>query len=102
MATTAAPIPPISWAGLGNTATSPPGTCVIRIPDDLTDEEVAPANCALATVVAGWDAIEVRAFENVLIQGAGAARRVRGALARHYGCRRIIVTDGHGAQTRIR
>ena len=39
-----------------------PGTCVIRVPDELTDEEVAPANCALATVVAGWDAIAVRAF----------------------------------------
>ena len=29
---------------------------MIKIPDHLTDEEVAPANCALATVVAGWEA----------------------------------------------
>ncbi len=59
----------------------------------MTDEEVAPANCALATVVAGWDAIEVRPFENVLIQGAGALGVYAAALARHYGCRRIIVAD---------
>ena len=70
-----------------------PGTCVIRVPDELTDEEVAPANCALATVVAGWDAIEVRPFENVLIQGAGALGVYAAALASHYGCRRIIVAD---------
>ncbi len=70
-----------------------PGTCVIRVPDELTDEEVAPANCALATAVAGWDAIEVRPFENVLIQGAGALGVYAAALAAHYGCRRIIVAD---------
>jgi alcohol dehydrogenase len=70
-----------------------PGTCVLRVPEELTDEEVAPANCALATVVAGWDAIEVRPFENVLILGAGALGVYAAALARHYGCRRIIVTD---------
>jgi putative phosphonate catabolism associated alcohol dehydrogenase len=70
-----------------------PGTCVIRVPEELTDEEAAPANCALATVVAGWDAIEVRPFESVLIQGAGALGIYAAALAKHYGCRRIIVAD---------
>ena len=70
-----------------------PGTCVLRVPEELTDEEIAPANCALATVVAGWDAIEIRPFENVLIQGAGALGVYAAALARHYGCRRIIVAD---------
>jgi putative phosphonate catabolism associated alcohol dehydrogenase len=70
-----------------------PGTCVIRIPDELPDEVATPANCALATVVAGWEAIELKAFENVLIQGAGALGFYAAALARHYGCRRVIVTD---------
>lgn len=70
-----------------------PGTCVIKIPEHLSDEEVAPANCALATVVAGWEAAEVEPFENVLIMGAGALGFYAAALARHYGCRRIIVTD---------
>jgi putative phosphonate catabolism associated alcohol dehydrogenase len=70
-----------------------PGTCVIRVPDELTDDEVAPANCALATVVAGWDDIELKPFENVLIQGAGALGVYAAALASHYGCRRIIVSD---------
>ena len=70
-----------------------PGTCVIKVPDELTNEEAAPANCALATVVAGWDAAGLKPFENVLIQGAGALGFYAAALAKHNGCRRIIVTD---------
>ena len=62
-------------------------------PDELPDEVATPANCALATVVAGWEAIELKAFKNVLIQGAGALGFYAAALAHHYGCRRIIVTD---------
>jgi len=70
-----------------------PGTCVIKVPDELTDEEAAPANCALATVTAGWEAAALQPFENVLIQGAGALGFYAAALASHYGCRRVIVTD---------
>jgi threonine dehydrogenase-like Zn-dependent dehydrogenase len=55
--------------------------------------EAAPANCALATVVAGWESVELRPFENVLIQGAGTLGMFAAALARHYGCNRIIATD---------
>lgn len=70
-----------------------PGTCVIKVPGSLSDEEVAPANCALATVIAGWDTIELKPYENVLIQGAGALGIYAAALAKHQGCHRIIVTD---------
>jgi putative phosphonate catabolism associated alcohol dehydrogenase len=85
--------PPHFVGGFAEYCYITPGTCVIKIPDNLTDEEVAPANCALATVVAGWEAAEVKPFENVLIQGAGALGFYAAALAKHYGCRRIIVTD---------
>ena len=85
--------PPHFVGGFAEYCYITPGTCVIKIPDGLSDEEVAPANCALATVVAGWEAGEVKAFENVLIQGAGALGFYAAALAKHYGCRRIIVTD---------
>jgi len=70
-----------------------PGTCVIKLPDELSDEEVAPANCALATVIAATEAIGLQPFENILIQGAGALGFYAAALAKHYGCRRIVVTD---------
>jgi putative phosphonate catabolism associated alcohol dehydrogenase len=70
-----------------------PGTCVIKIPDELSDEVAAPANCGLATVIAGWDAVRLQPGENVLIQGAGTLGIYAAALARTYGCERIIVTD---------
>jgi threonine dehydrogenase-like Zn-dependent dehydrogenase len=85
--------PPHFVGGFAEYCYITPGTCVIKIPDVLTDEEVAPANCALATVVAGWEAAEVKPFENVLIQGAGALGFYAAALAKHYGCQRIIVSD---------
>jgi putative phosphonate catabolism associated alcohol dehydrogenase len=85
--------PPHLEGGFAEHCYISPGTCVIKIPDNLTNEEAAPANCALATVTAGWDAAGLRSFENVLIQGAGALGIYAAALASHSGCNRIIVTD---------
>ena len=73
-----------------------PGTCVIKIPDDLSDEVAASANCALATVIAGWDAARLQPGDNVLIQGAGTLGIYAAALARSFGCNKIIVTDVMG------
>lgn len=85
--------PPHLQGGFAEHCYITPGTCVIKIPDNLTNEEAAPANCALATVCAGWDTLDVRPFENVLIQGAGALGIYASALAGHFGCNRVIVTD---------
>ncbi len=85
--------PPHLVGGFAEYCYITPGTCVIKVPDSLTNEEVAPANCALATVVAGWEEIKLKPFENVLIQGAGTLGFYAAALAKHYGCNKIIVTD---------
>lgn len=85
--------PPHFMGGFAEYCYITPGTCVIKVPDRVTDEEAAPANCALSTVVAGWEAIRLQPFENVLIQGAGALGFYAAALAKHCGCNRIIVTD---------
>lgn len=85
--------PPHFVGGFAEYCYISPGTCVVKCPDHLSDEEIAPANCALATVVAGWEAIDIKPFENVLIQGAGALGFYAAALAKHYGCNKIIVTD---------
>ncbi|MBW2153314.1 MAG: zinc-binding dehydrogenase [Deltaproteobacteria bacterium] len=70
-----------------------PGTCVIKIPDQLQDEITAPANCSLSTVAAGLEAANLEPFENILIMGAGALGIYAAAMASRYGCRQIIVTD---------
>ncbi|MCE5335637.1 MAG: zinc-binding dehydrogenase [Desulfobacteraceae bacterium] len=85
--------PPHLMGGFAEYCYITPGTCVIKVPDNLSDEEAAPANCALSTVAAGWEALGLQPFENIMIQGAGALGFYAAALAKHYGCKRIIVTD---------
>ncbi|MEE9118470.1 MAG: zinc-binding dehydrogenase [Calditrichia bacterium] len=85
--------PPHFVGGFAEYCYITPGTCVIKVPDNLTDKVTAPANCALSTVIAGWEAINIKPFENVLIFGAGALGIYAAALARHYGCQKIIVID---------
>jgi alcohol dehydrogenase len=86
-------VPPHFVGGFAEYAYVMPGTAVIRVPAELSAVEVAPANCALATVVAGWEAAELRPFENVLILGAGALGVYAAAFAAHAGCGRVIGTD---------
>ena len=85
--------PPHFLGGFAEYCYITPGTCVVKIPETLSDEEVAPANCTLPTAVAALEALQVKPFENILIQGAGALGFYASALASHYGCNQIIVTD---------
>jgi putative phosphonate catabolism associated alcohol dehydrogenase len=85
--------PPHLVGGFAEHCYITPGTCVVKIPENLSDEEVAPANCTLSTAVAALEALKVQPFENILIQGAGALCFYASALASHYGCKQIIVTD---------
>ncbi len=70
-----------------------PGTCVIKLPDNLSDEVAASANCALSTTIAGLDSVRKQPGDNILIQGAGTSGVYAAALAKTFGFNRIIVTD---------
>jgi L-iditol 2-dehydrogenase len=49
-----------------------PHTKVVRVPDELTEEEAIGVGCAFRSVVAGYERLGgVRFQENVVIQGAG-------------------------------
>ncbi len=85
--------PPHFTGGFAEYCHIGPGTAVVKLPDDVSDRAAAPANCALATVVAGWEAAGLKPFESVLILGAGALGFYAAAHAAHAGCRRIIVAD---------
>ena len=85
--------PPHFIGGLAEYCLLGAGTYLLSIPDSLTDEEACPANCALATVVAGWEAAALQPLERVLILGAGALGFYAAALASHAGCTQVIVTD---------
>ena len=70
-----------------------PGTGVFKVPDELSDEEVAPANCALATMVNGLETIEVHSGDTVVIQGAGMLGLYAMVLLKEQGAGKIIITD---------
>lgn len=70
-----------------------PGTAIFRIPEELSEEEVVPINCALATVVHGLNSVEIQLGENVVVQGAGMLGTSAVAVLREKGAGRIIIVD---------
>ncbi len=71
-----------------------PGTGIFAAPTDLDDAVVAPANCALATVVCALDTIGgVSCGESVLICGAGLLGTYLAALVKEAGARIVMVAD---------
>ncbi len=66
------------------------GTTIIPLPDDLPDSLAAPANCALATMVAVTDAVPASPCA-VLILGAGLLGLYGGALLHERGYQVSIV-----------
>jgi alcohol dehydrogenase len=70
-----------------------PGTTLLRVPNELPDAIVAPANCALATVVNAIDTIPIETDDCVVIEGAGLLGIYLVALARDAGAQRVLVLD---------
>lgn len=76
-----------------------PGTAIFRVPDGLPDVVAAPANCALATVICGIEAIGgIHAGDSVLILGAGLLGTYLAALAQEAGAGSVLVVDRSAAR----
>ncbi len=73
-----------------------PNQTVFKVPDDLTDEMVAPANCALSQVLYGLEKVAFSFGETIVIQGAGGLGLNATAVAKNMGAHKIIVIDGIG------
>lgn len=69
-----------------------PGTQIMTVPDALPDAIVAPANCALATIV---NALEVlpNPCDRVLVQGGGLLGIYACAWLRHHGVSEVYCCD---------
>ena len=70
-----------------------PGTAIFKVPDVLSDEIAAPANCALSTVINAVETIGIEKGDCVLVQGAGLLGLNACALLKEAGAREIIITD---------
>ncbi len=69
-----------------------PGTQIYGVPESLSDVIVAPANCALATVVNALETLPMPC-DRVLIQGAGLLGLYACAWLRQQGVAEIYCTD---------
>lgn len=70
-----------------------PGQWVYKVPDELSDEMVAPMNCALSTVAFGLHKAGINFEDRVVIQGAGGLGISSIAVAKDMGAAQIIVID---------
>ncbi len=71
-----------------------PGHVVFKVPDDLSDDVIAPINCALSEVIYGLDKVGLKLGETIVIQGAGGLGIYATAVAREMGANKIIIIDG--------
>lgn len=70
-----------------------PGAPVFKVPTDLSDDVVAPINCAMGTVTQALLASEVGFGSTVVIQGAGGLGLTGAAVAKDLGADQVIVFD---------
>ncbi|TAK24178.1 MAG: zinc-binding alcohol dehydrogenase [Chloroflexota bacterium] len=69
------------------------GQWVFKVPDVLTDDVVAPINCALSQSFYGLHQIGIWLGDTVVIQGAGALGLYACAVARDMGAGQVIAID---------
>jgi len=70
-----------------------PGTGILKIPDELSDEEATPLNCGVATMISVVEATEVQMGDIVAIQGLGLLGLYGCAMAKTRGARLVIGLD---------
>ncbi|HEV7925678.1 MAG TPA: zinc-binding dehydrogenase [Verrucomicrobiae bacterium] len=76
------------------------GTTLFPLPETVTDQMAAPANCALATMVAATEPLSAGG-ETAVIQGAGLLGLFACALLRDKGWRRVVVVDTNSGRLEL-
>jgi L-iditol 2-dehydrogenase len=75
----------------------PPGSAVVKIPEEVPSPLAASAACALRTVMHAFERLGALApDETVLIQGSGPVGLYAVAVAKARGCRRVLVLGAPG------
>ncbi len=70
-----------------------PGTGILKLPDELSDEEATPLNCGVATMVSVTEATQISLGDTVVIQGLGLLGLYGCAMAKARGARLVIGLD---------
>ena len=72
---------------------APPNMPVFRVPDELSDDLLAPINCAMGTATQGLLSAGVGQGDHVVVQGAGGLGLTAVAMAKDMGADKVIVFD---------
>jgi alcohol dehydrogenase len=89
----AASTPPHHHGGFGEYCYILPQSWILRLPDELTDEEATPLNCGVATMIAVTEAANIRIGQTVIVQGLGLLGLYGAAIAKARGARFVIGLD---------
>lgn len=71
-----------------------PNHVVFKVPNNLTEDMVASANCALSQIIYGLEQVGFGFGETLVIQGAGGLGINAVAVAKEMGAGKVIVIDG--------
>ncbi len=86
--------PPYFVGGYGDYYLLPAGAVVYSVPDTVSDDIAAGANCALSQVMYGLERVDLQLGEHVVVQGAGAWGLYAIAVAKARGAANVIAIDG--------
>ena len=78
-----------------------PGTGILKLPDELSDEEATPLNCGVATMISMVEAANVEMGDCVVVQGLGLLGLYGCAIAKARGARRVIGLDAVDARLKL-
>jgi putative phosphonate catabolism associated alcohol dehydrogenase len=70
-----------------------PGTGILKLPREITDEEATPLNCGVATMISITEASKIGMGDTVVIQGLGLLGLYGCAIAKARGARMVIGLD---------
>jgi putative phosphonate catabolism associated alcohol dehydrogenase len=85
---------PYFVGGYGDYFLLPVGAVVYSVPDSVSDDIAAGANCALSQVMYGLERVDLQLGEHVVVQGAGALGLYAVAVAKARGAASVIAIDG--------
>ncbi|MDH3636570.1 MAG: zinc-binding dehydrogenase [Gammaproteobacteria bacterium] len=70
-----------------------PGTGILNLPGEISDEEATPLNCGVATMISVTEAAKIDVGQTVIVQGLGLLGLYGCAIAKARGARRVIGLD---------
>jgi len=92
---------PYHHGGFGQFCYIMPKSWILRVPAELSDEEAAPINCGVATMICVTEKAEIRMGDSVVVQGLGLLGLYGAAIAKARGARLVIGIDGVPARREL-